>query len=179
MSFVGLAQAQGDAETVLLQALRAGVDPAKLARLFHPRLDGLDDALLAAIRAVRHVSPLVPGLPPLSGLWASNNVAVAGRLSSSGAALYATDPHLEVNRLPAIWYEVVGELPDGDFRIGVTVPGVPGLVMGRTRAIAGGFTYGFADAASSSAESSRPSSASTAGRFRSWAAARRSSRARS
>ena len=145
MSFVGLAQAQGDAEVVILQALRAGIDTAKLRRLFRPHLDLLDEGLLAAIRAVRHVPSLVPGLPPLPAVRASNNVAVAGRLSSSGAALYASDPHLEVNRLPAIWYEVVGELPDGDFRTGVTVPGVPGLVMGRSRAIAGGFTYGFAD----------------------------------
>lgn len=145
MSFVGLAQAQGDTETVVLQALRSGIDRGRLARLFRPHLDGLDDGLLEAIRAVRHVPPLVPGLPPLPGLRASNNVAVAGRLSASGAGLYASDPHLEVNRLPAIWYEVVGTLPGGDFRTGVTVPGVPGLVMGRTRAIAAGFTYGFAD----------------------------------
>jgi penicillin amidase len=145
MSFVGLAQAQGDTETVILQALRSGVDRDKLARLFRPYLEGLDDALFEAIRAVRHVPAFVPGLPPLPGLRASNNVAVAGRFSASGAGLYASDPHLEVNRLPAIWYEVVGTLPGGDFRTGVTVPGVPGLVMGRTRAIAGGFTYGFAD----------------------------------
>lgn len=145
MTFVGLAQAQGDAEVAILQALRAGVDPGKLRRLFHPHLEGLDEALLAAIRSLRHVPPLVPGLPPLPVLRASNNVAVAGRLSASGAALYASDPHLEVNRLPAVWYEVVGTLPDGDFRTGVTVPGVPGLVMGRSRALAAGFTYGFAD----------------------------------
>ena len=104
MSFVGLAQAQGDAEIVLIQALRAGVDAAKLTRLFRPHLHGLDEGLLDAIRAVRHVPSLVPGLPPLPGLRASNNVAVAGRLSASGSALYASDPHLEVNRLPAIWY---------------------------------------------------------------------------
>lgn len=145
MTFVGLAQAQGDAEVALLQSLRAGVDRGKLARLFRPHLDGLDDALLGAIRALRHVPALVPGLVPLPALRASNNVAVSGRRSASGAALFASDPHLEVNRLPAIWYEVVGTLPGGDFRAGVTVPGVPGLVMGRTRAIAAGFTYGFAD----------------------------------
>jgi len=145
MTFVGLAQAQGDAEVAILQALRAGVDRGKLARLFRPHLDGLDDMLLEAIRSLRHVPALVPGLPPLPVPRASNNVAVAGRRSASGAALYASDPHLEVNRLPAIWYEVVGTLPGGDFRAGVTVPGVPGLVMGRTRAIAAGFTYGFAD----------------------------------
>lgn len=145
MTFVGLAQAQGEAEVAILQALRAGVDRGRLARLFRPHLDGLDDALLEAIRSLRHVPALGPGLPPLPALRASNNVAVAGRRSVSGAALYASDPHLEVNRLPAIWYEVVGTLADGDFRAGVTVPGVPGLVMGRTRAIAAGFTYGFAD----------------------------------
>lgn len=145
MSFVGLAQAQGDVEVVLLQALRAGVDRDKLTRLFRPLLDGLDGALQSAIRALRHVPSLVPALPAVPALRASNSVAVAGRLSASGAALYASDPHLEVNRLPAIWYEVVGELPGGDFRIGATVPGVPGLVMGRSRAVAGGFTYGFAD----------------------------------
>lgn len=145
MTFVALAQAQGDAEVAILQALRGGVDRGKLARLFRPHLDGLDDALLGAIRSLRHVPALVPGLPPLPVLRASNNVAVSGRRSVSGAALYASDPHLEVNRLPAIWYEVAGTLPGGDFRVGVTVPGVPGLVMGRTRAIAAGFTYGFAD----------------------------------
>lgn len=145
MTFVALAQAQGDAEVAILQALRGGVDRGKLARLFRPHLDGLDDALLGAIRSLRHVPALVPGLPPLPVLRASNNVAVSGRRSVSRAALYASDPHLEVNRLPAIWYEVVGTLPGGDFRVGVTVPGVPGLVMGRTRAIAAGFTYGFAD----------------------------------
>ena len=145
MTFVGLAQAQGDAEVAILQALRAGVDRRKLARLFRPHLDGLDDTLLEAIRGLRHVPALVPGLPPLPTFRASNNVAVSGRLTASGAALLECDPHLEVNRLPAIWYEVVGELPGGDFRTGVTCPGVPGLVMGRTRAIAGGFTYGFAD----------------------------------
>ena len=32
-----------------------------------------------------------------------------------------------------------------DYRIGATLPGVPGLVMGRTRNLSFGFTYGFMD----------------------------------
>ncbi len=32
-----------------------------------------------------------------------------------------------------------------DYRAGITLPGMPGLVMGRSRALASGFTYGFAD----------------------------------
>jgi penicillin amidase len=51
---------------------------------------------------------------------------------------------MEVNRLPALWYEAVLHTRD-DYRIGITMPGVPGLVMGRTSRIAFGFTYGFMD----------------------------------
>ena len=32
-----------------------------------------------------------------------------------------------------------------DFRMGVTLPGLPSLWMGRTKHLAFGFTYGFAD----------------------------------
>jgi penicillin amidase len=56
---------------------------------------------------------------------ASNNWALAPSRTSSGAALQCNDPHLEVNRLPAIWYEVVGHTRD-DYRIGITMPGLPG-----------------------------------------------------
>jgi penicillin amidase len=39
---------------------------------------------------------------------------------------------------------VVGSTAD-DFRLGITMPGLPGLVMGRTRRVSFGFTYGFMD----------------------------------
>jgi penicillin amidase len=34
---------------------------------------------------------------------------------------------------------------EDDYRIGITAPGVPGLIMGRTRNVSAGFTYGFMD----------------------------------
>jgi len=69
---------------------------------------------------------------------------VAGTRTASGNPLQCNDPHLECNRLPAIWYEAVMHTDD-DYRIGATMPGVPGLVMGRTRNLSFGFTYGFMD----------------------------------
>jgi penicillin amidase len=148
MSFVGLAQSQLDAEKLIVQALRAGVDPARLRAIFAPHLDGMDEETLALVRRLRIEEGLVPPsvrwLAGMPRLVASNNWALAPARSQSGSALQCNDPHLEVNRLPAIWYEAVGHTAD-DFRIGITMPGLPGLVMGRTRAVSFGFTYGFMD----------------------------------
>jgi penicillin amidase len=148
MSFVGLAQSQLDLEKMIVQALHAGVDAARLKTLFTPHLDGLDDETLALVRRLRIEEGLLPAAvrwqPALPRLLASNNWALAASRSASGAALQCNDPHLEINRLPALWYEVVGHTRD-DYRIGISMPGLPGLVMGRTRAVSFGFTYGFMD----------------------------------
>lgn len=148
MSYVGLAQTQQDVEKTLIEALRAGVDPDKLKRLFHPHLDGVDAELLALLERVRVqdgvLPPAVRFAPSLPRIHASNNWAVAARRSASAHALQCNDPHLEVNRLPPVWYEMVGRTGD-DYRIGISMPGIPGLVMGRTRRVSFGFTYGFMD----------------------------------
>lgn len=148
MSYVGLAQSQQDLEKFLIQALAAGVDAARLKQMFAPHLDGVDAELLELLPRVRVEEGLLPVsvrfLAGLPRLMASNNWAVSPARSASGAALQCNDPHLEVNRLPSIWYEMVGRLPD-DYRIGITMPGLPAIAMGRTRALSFGFTYGFMD----------------------------------
>ncbi len=157
MSFVGLAQTQLDAETLIVQAVKEGVALGKLRALFAPHLDSLTEERAALLRSVRLEKPFLPGGVRFDGLLAgpgtalpslhaSNNVAVAAARSATGGALAASDPHLEVNRLPAVWAEVAARV-GGEPRIGVTVPGVPGLVMGRTGRIAATFTYGFMDQA--------------------------------
>ena len=52
----------------------------------------------------------------------------------------ASDPHLEINRLPAIWYEVVLEWGD-EYLMGASLPGTPMVAVGRTRDLAWGVTY--------------------------------------
>jgi penicillin amidase len=148
MSYVGLAQSQQDMEKFLIQAIHAGVPTDRLAKLTTPHLDGLDESTIELITKLRYVQPLVPEalrfLSAAPTLMASNNWAVAGSRTASGNPLQCNDPHLECNRLPAIWYEAVMHTDD-DYRIGATMPGVPGLVMGRTRNLSFGFTYGFMD----------------------------------
>ncbi len=68
----------------------------------------------------------------------SNGWVVAGRLSASGGALLANDPHLDA-QIPGIWYlaEIHGDRLQAS---GATLPGVPGIVLGRNRDIAWGAT---------------------------------------
>lgn len=76
--------------------------------------------------------------------FASNNWAVAPERSASGHALLAGDPHLELT-LPSIWYEVHLVVPGIMDVGGVTIPGLPGVVIGYTRAFAWSFTNTGAD----------------------------------
>ncbi|MFO0094109.1 MAG: penicillin acylase family protein [Gemmatimonadaceae bacterium] len=76
--------------------------------------------------------------------FASNNWAVAPARSASGLALLAGDPHLELT-LPSIWYEVHLVVPGVMDVGGVTIPGLPGVTIGFTRAFAWSFTNTGAD----------------------------------
>lgn len=74
---------------------------------------------------------------------ASNNWVVSGAKSVTGKPLLANDPHLSLT-IPGVWYEV--HLEAGEFRVaGVSLPGVPGVVLGHNDNIAWGFTNAFPD----------------------------------
>jgi penicillin amidase len=68
----------------------------------------------------------------------SNNWALSGKLSTTGKPLLANDPHLGLST-PAIWYFAHLEAP-GLNVIGGTLPGIPGVVLGRTDKFAWSFT---------------------------------------
>ena len=145
MAYVGLAQTQQDLEKIVIQAIQRGTSIERLQKLFSPHLDGITRELVELIRQVRVFQPVVSPLPTvLPSFTSSNNWAVAPGRSETGRALECHDPHLECNRLPAVWYEALLHTPD-DYQVGATMPGVPGVIMGRTRQISAGFTYGFMD----------------------------------
>lgn len=80
----------------------------------------------------------------------SNNFAVAGRLSGSGAALLANDMHLGL-RVPNIWFRTRLRYPDAsapggrrDIN-GVSLPGTPAIIVGSNGQIAWGFTNSYGD----------------------------------
>ncbi len=75
---------------------------------------------------------------------ASNNWAVAPRRTQNGHALLEGDPHLPLT-LPSIWYEAHLVVPGQLDVYGVTIPGIPGIVIGFTRDLAWSFTNTGAD----------------------------------
>ncbi len=97
-------------------------------------------------------------LPALAGLWrapetagerlGSNNWAVSGAHSADGRAWLANDMHLGLG-VPNTWYRAVLRWRDGDGAVrqivGVTLPGVPALVVGSNGRIAWGFTNSYGD----------------------------------
>ena len=85
---------------------------------------------------------LLAGVPTLR---ASNNWVVGPSKSASGKPILANDPHLG-HGLPAIWYQAHLKTRTQDV-IGVTVPGLPLIVIGHNRQIAWGFTNVMQDAA--------------------------------
>lgn len=72
----------------------------------------------------------------------SNNWAVTGALTDSGSAMLANDMHLGL-RVPIIWYRAQLNYTRNDQPVqvtGVSLPGLPGIVVGTNGHIAWGFT---------------------------------------
>jgi penicillin amidase len=145
LSFGGLAIGQQQQERLILELIHAGVDDDRMREMFAPRLDDCDFDLLRRINVSRQLSDqtleLITDLPRLAG---SNAWAVSPQRSATGSALLASDPHLEINRLPAIWYEAVLSWDD-HYVMGATLPGCPLFAVARNEHLAWGVTYAKGD----------------------------------
>lgn len=73
----------------------------------------------------------------------SNAWVISGKLSPSGKPVLASDPHLDL-RIPNLWYRLEITTPQFNVR-GVTIPGVPGVVIGRNQKVAWAFTNSSVD----------------------------------
>ncbi|MFO7706638.1 MAG: penicillin acylase family protein [Desulfobacterales bacterium] len=74
----------------------------------------------------------------------SNNWVAGAALSASGKPVVANDPHLEANILPGPWYPC-GLIAPGVRAVGVAIPGIGGMTIGRTEHIALGVTNAYGD----------------------------------
>lgn len=131
-------------------------DDASMVDLF-PEYPGRG---VGALRRYRPPSPTHQGAalePPLDGrrftpFWppesaltagASNAWAVDGSRTATGAPLLASDPHLAFSA-PGIWYLAHMDSPDFAV-IGATLPGLPVVMIGRTRTVGWGLTTAYID----------------------------------
>ena len=95
--------------------------------------------------AATRLAALIPRFPEPFTLpeTASNEWAVDGAHSATGAPLLAGDPHLAYGA-PGIWYLARIDTPDGPLA-GATAPGVPFLILGHNGRVAWTFTTTGAD----------------------------------
>ena len=105
------------------------------------RREGADAAYWADVAGV--LMRLRTPTGAASSASGSNAWVVDGSRSASGRPLLASDPHLRV-QIPSPLVANGLHLPDHDL-VGVSLPGVPGIVIGRTAAFAWGMTNGMAD----------------------------------
>jgi penicillin amidase len=153
LGYLTMAESQGQVERLLVEMVQAGVSREKLDELFPGVLGGLDMELIKGVKLQNRIVPTDvlwgAGVPRM---MASNNWVVSGRKSASGKPILANDPHLEVNRLPSVWCEIALKC-EGKFAIGISLPGLPGVLIGRTQDLVWGATYTFMDAEDSWVES--------------------------
>jgi penicillin amidase len=144
-------------EDLVRERIRAKVSPEIYADLFpdHSDMDHPVAELIPkhAPRARRSDSALPPfpsttELGPILGAltspaeWSadlgSNNWVVNGAHTQSGKPLLANDPHL-AHSLPSVWYMVHLEAPGLDVS-GVSLPGLPLVIIGHNQRVAWGMT---------------------------------------
>lgn len=145
IGFFGQTDSQNAAEKFIIQMIRNDVPEEMIKGLFPSISEEIDYDLIKKIRLeypvlpdiIRWISLVMPGT-------GSNNWAVSGEKTASGNPFICNDPHLEVNRLPPVWYETVLKIP-GNFFIGVTFPGLPAVPIGRSRFVSWSATFAFID----------------------------------
>jgi penicillin amidase len=97
------------------------------------RNGGVTRAAADVLAQVRALPAGVVHQYPDSNAWAANGAAVSG-----GRSMLAGDPHLP-QTLPPVWYQAALSAP-GLAVTGVTVPGLPGVLLGRNAHIAWSLT---------------------------------------
>ncbi|PZN35086.1 MAG: penicillin acylase family protein [Proteobacteria bacterium] len=164
--YLDLHDSSGEAE--LAHALLREVLPAELYAWLHPLGTEWDAPLEGGVfrpapipgpevldlrrgeaRALALRAPPMPATdlegPAMAG---SNAWAVAGSHTADGGALLANDMHLSL-RVPHVWYRARLVTADGETverdLVGVTLPGLPMLIVGSNGHVAWGFTNSYGD----------------------------------
>ncbi|HXM71223.1 MAG TPA: penicillin acylase family protein, partial [Thermoanaerobaculia bacterium] len=140
-----------DTEVQRLELLRA-IGPEHAARLdiVYPdanptilagtvRAAGGSDARTQLLTMFREAARWIPTAGGMSNSW-----VVSGERTASGRPILCNDPHL-VPGMPSIWYAAHVRAGEDFESTGVTMPGMPFVIIGHNKRVAWGFTNSFAD----------------------------------
>ncbi|MGD8724525.1 MAG: penicillin acylase family protein [Desulfobacterales bacterium] len=152
--FMGWNSAGNIRSEIIAQMLVEKLGPAKAAEIFPLNINPDDEDRAGAARLMPASAATRLGMAFDKKLLAyldlgslrlgSNNWAVDGKFSTGGKPILANDPHLEATMLPGPWYPCGLITPQ--FRaVGVNIPGMAGMPVGRTEHIAMGVTNAYSD----------------------------------
>jgi penicillin G amidase len=139
--------AEGLSESLGVKTYRMGLLRRHGAEFLLSYLDAGEEAPTRVpppelLELLRDGGPPVPrpdGFPAGSNGW-----AVAGSRSASGAPMLGGDPHLRAE-LPGVWYAAHLTSEDGLDLAGLTLPGLPGVLIGHNGRVAWTITMQMAD----------------------------------
>ncbi len=141
MAYVGLANMGASVKEDILSGIAGDKGRFTLfGKLFPDQFKNYDPSWLSGLIFTLQRNPA----DLIESAGGSNNWAASGRLCSEGRPLFCNDPHLEVSRLPSLWYEAVLRSPDF-YCAGVGIPGGAAVASGCTGALSWGITFGAAD----------------------------------
>lgn len=140
--YLGLAQSQARMEEGILASMQNSADD-RVRGLFEEGLNGFGREDLAKVATISQLSE-EGGSSWLNRAGGSNAWAVSGKFSESGKPMLCGDPHLQINQLPGLFFEISARVAD-DYWLGATIPGLPGVALGRNRNLAWSGTFAVAD----------------------------------
>jgi len=158
--YMGWSSAANIEDEIIAQLLVEKLGPEKAQDLFPLNINPDTENICPSVKKTaidqlpekRHLDLAADST--LMSLWAdqfsgfhigSNNWVTGAALSTSGKPVVANDPHLDPRILPGLWYPC-GLITSSSRAIGVSIPGVPGMLIGRTDHIAIGVTNSYGDA---------------------------------
>ncbi len=141
--FVALSQGGSYRASLVLQAIRDRLGDEAVARLLPPAVEGQPLPESVGRPAIADFALGDDGFADPIAVG-SNAWAVAPQRSASGGAILANDPHLDGRVLPGVWHPIGLAVP-GVEAVGVALPGLPGLLVGRNQYVAFGVTNSYGD----------------------------------
>jgi penicillin G amidase len=152
--FMGWTTSANMSTEIIAQMLVDKLGPERASQLFplninpdDPRDDAFKPPISTGPSKPLHFAAdqsLLQYLDTLGRGIGSNNWAVASRFSPSGKPIVADDPHLDARILPGVWHPV-GIVTPQLRAVGAMIPGIPGMVIGRTDRFAMGVTNNYGD----------------------------------
>ncbi|MCA9562127.1 MAG: penicillin acylase family protein, partial [Myxococcales bacterium] len=139
-AYFGFASTQASMERVTFELLKTDLSDESLSELLALAVAGVDrDGLReVSVESEHGTEPLRSHLAAV--LAGSNAWAIGPSRTGTVHPILANDPHMDVARLPALWYEAELHADDHDV-VGATSPGLPAVLFGRNRHLGWGMTY--------------------------------------